>query len=131
VRFKICHESGIATKAARIKLLAGDVPVISFGTCVSNAKSIDFALDIIERNGEPCAKRGKRGGKKQVYRGSGTIRAGNDVIKMAKEAPPKDKVPLLQPMIRNGNIVADFSFSVEEARKRVQEQLKVIESASI
>ncbi|HID19868.1 MAG TPA: nicotinate phosphoribosyltransferase, partial [Methanophagales archaeon] len=28
----LCHESGIATKAARIKLLAGDVPVISFGT---------------------------------------------------------------------------------------------------
>jgi len=101
------------------------------GTCVSNAKSIDLALDIIERDGEPCAKRGKRGGKKQVYRGSGTIRAGNDVIRLAKEAPPKDKVPLLQPMILNGSIVADFSFSLEEARKLVQEQLTVIEGASI
>ena len=28
----LCHESGIVTKAARIKRLAGDVPVISFGT---------------------------------------------------------------------------------------------------
>ncbi len=87
--------------------------------------------DVIERDGEPCAKSGKRGGKKQVYRGSGTIRAGNDVIRLAKEAPPKDKVPLLQPMILKGNIVADFSFSVEEARKRVQEQIRVIEGASI
>ena len=101
------------------------------GTCVSNAKSIDLALDIIERDGEPCAKRGKRGGKKQVYRGSGTISAANDVIRLAKEAPPKDKVPLLQPMILNGNIVADFSFSLEEARIRVHEQLTVIEGASI
>ncbi|RLG36685.1 nicotinate phosphoribosyltransferase, partial [Methanosarcinales archaeon] len=28
----LCHESGIVTKAARIKKKAGDVPVISFGT---------------------------------------------------------------------------------------------------
>ncbi len=53
------------------------------------------------------------------------------MIRLAKEAPPKDKVPLLEPMILNGNIVANFSFSLEEARKRVQEQLKFIEGAPI
>ena len=96
------------------------------GTSVSNAKCIDFALDIIEKEGEPCAKRGKRGGKKQVYRKKGAIEEGKDEIRLAKEAPPKDMVPLLKPMILNGKIVEDFSFSLKEARSRVQEQLKSV-----
>ena len=96
------------------------------GTSVSNAKCIDFALDIIEKEGEPCAKRGKRGGKKQVYRKKGAIEEGKDEIRLAKEAPPKDMVPLLKPMILNGEIVEDFSFSLKEARSRVQEQLKSV-----
>ncbi len=89
------------------------------GTTVANAKSIDFALDIIEREGEPCAKRGKRGGKKQVYRRKGVIEAGKDVIRLVNEATPKDMEPLLKPMILKGAIVKDFSFSLEEARRRV------------
>ena len=98
------------------------------GTSVSNAKCIDFALDIIEKEGEPCAKRGKRGGKKQVYRKKGAIEEGKDEIRLAKEAPPKDldMEPLLKPMILGGKIVEDFSFSLEEARSRVQEQLKSV-----
>jgi nicotinate phosphoribosyltransferase len=38
------------------------------GTSVSNAPVIDFALDIVEKEGEPVAKRGKLGGKKEVWR---------------------------------------------------------------
>ncbi|MDP6459245.1 MAG: nicotinate phosphoribosyltransferase, partial [Candidatus Hydrothermarchaeota archaeon] len=38
------------------------------GTSISNAKTIDFAMDIIEMEGKPVAKRGKLGGKKEVYR---------------------------------------------------------------
>ncbi|NQE45759.1 putative nicotinate phosphoribosyltransferase [ANME-1 cluster archaeon GoMg2] len=94
------------------------------GTSVANAKCIDFALDIIEKEGWPCAKRGKRGGKKQVYRSRGVIEEGKDEMKLAKEAPPEDMEPLLKPMIVKGKIVDEFSFSREEARARVQEQLK-------
>jgi len=97
------------------------------GTSVSNARCIDFALDIIEKEGEPCAKRGKRGGKKQVYRRKGVIEEGKDEIRLAKEAPPEDMESLLKPMILKGKIVKDFSFSLEEARRRVQEQLKSVE----
>jgi len=99
------------------------------GTSVANAKCIDFALDIIEKEGEPCAKRGKRGGKKQVYRRKGVIEEGMDEIRLEKEVPPKEKdlEPLLKPMILGGKIVADFSFSLAEARKRVLEQLKSVE----
>ncbi len=96
------------------------------GTSVANARCIDFALDIIEKEGEPCAKRGKRGGKKQVYRRKGVIEEEKDEIRLVKEAPPKDMEPLLKPMILGGEIVSDFSFSLTEARRRVLEQLKVL-----
>jgi nicotinate phosphoribosyltransferase len=94
------------------------------GTSVANARCIDFALDIIEREGEPCAKRGKRGGKKQVYRRKGVIEEGRDEIRLVTEAPPKDMEPLLKPMMLKGKINEDFSFSLDEARRRVLEQLK-------
>lgn len=38
------------------------------GTSISNAPTIDFALDIVEKDGVPVAKRGKFGGRKAVYR---------------------------------------------------------------
>ena len=98
------------------------------GTSVANARCIDFALDIVEREGKPSAKRGKRGGKKQVYRSRGTIGMGKDVITLAgEEAPSGDMEPLLEPMIIGGEIVAGFSFSVEEARERVKAQLQRLE----
>jgi nicotinate phosphoribosyltransferase len=96
------------------------------GTSVANARCIDLALDIIEKEGEPCAKRGKRGGKKQVYRKKGVIEEGKDEIRLANEAPPEDIEPLLKPMMLGGKIVKDFSFSLEEARKMVLEQLKSV-----
>ena len=53
---------------AEIGELRDIVSGFGVGTSVANAKCIDFALDIVEIEGEPCAKRGKKGGKKQVYR---------------------------------------------------------------
>ena len=38
------------------------------GTAISNAPVIDFSMDIIEVNGQPIAKRGKRSGSKSVFR---------------------------------------------------------------
>jgi nicotinate phosphoribosyltransferase len=38
------------------------------GTAISNAPVVDFSMDIIEIEGEPLAKRGKRSGSKSVYR---------------------------------------------------------------
>jgi nicotinate phosphoribosyltransferase len=112
------------------------------GTSVANAKCIDFALDIIEREGKPCAKRGKMGGKKQVYRrrrkneGQNEIELerGNDEIRweteIEKEREMKEKgmemEPLLKPLIKKGELVNPSIFSLEEARKRVLDQLKLV-----
>lgn len=109
-----------------VRALRDIVTGFGVGTSVANARCIDLALDIIEKEGEPCAKRGKRGGKKQVYRRPGVIEEGSDVIQLATEPPPKDMEPLLKPMLLGGKIAAEFSFSLEEARHRVLEQLRYV-----
>jgi nicotinate phosphoribosyltransferase len=38
------------------------------GTCLSNARVLDYAMDIVEVDGEPRSKRGKMSGAKSVYR---------------------------------------------------------------
>ncbi len=37
------------------------------GTSISNAPTVDFALDLVELNGRPCAKRDRLGGRKSVW----------------------------------------------------------------
>lgn len=37
------------------------------GTSISNARVVDYSLDIVEIEGEPTAKRGKRSGAKQLF----------------------------------------------------------------
>jgi nicotinate phosphoribosyltransferase len=51
-------------------LSLSDVPVDGFGvgTSISNAPTVDFAMDIVEMKGVPVAKRGKLGGRKLVFR---------------------------------------------------------------
>jgi len=44
------------------------VDAYGVGTSISSAKVIDFAMDIIEVEGEPLAKRGKMSGSKRVLR---------------------------------------------------------------
>jgi nicotinate phosphoribosyltransferase len=47
-----------------------DAPIDGYGigTSVSNARTVDFALDIVAKEGEAIAKRGKYSGVKMVYR---------------------------------------------------------------
>ena len=44
------------------------VDAYGIGTAISNAPVIDFAMDIVEIDGEPLSKRGKMGGGKEVLR---------------------------------------------------------------
>ena len=43
------------------------VDAYGVGTAISNSPVVDFSLDIVEAEGEPTAKRGKRSGAKQLY----------------------------------------------------------------
>ncbi|MFC7167069.1 nicotinate phosphoribosyltransferase [Halospeciosus flavus] len=74
------------------------------GGYVSNADPVDFALDLVERDGEPCAKRGKLSGRKEVYRTAD----GAHSIGLAKRSAPDGAEALLDPLIRDGEIVREF-----------------------
>jgi len=82
------------------------------GGFVSNADPVDFALDIVEVEGEAGAKRGKLPGRKAVYRTAD----GEHLVVPDDEAAPDDAEPLLEPLIRDGEVVAEFSIDAAAER---------------
>jgi len=80
------------------------------GTSIANAPVLSFALDIMEIEGRPMAKRGKRSGSKQVWRLPGTV--DNVVLPAGKAAPVgadgRRAEALLKPLIADGKIVRDL-----------------------
>jgi nicotinate phosphoribosyltransferase len=99
------------------------------GTYVSCAPSVDFALDIVEVEGKPKAKRGKLGGKKMLWR---CPKCMEDVVyPWSKPAPscPQCKEamePMLKPLVKNGEIVTDFK-EPKQIREYVLEQISLLE----
>ncbi len=72
------------------------------GSYISNANPLDFALDIVEVDGELAAKRGKLDGKKEVYR----TPEGDHEIRPAGEDGNGE--PLFERVVEDGEIVASF-----------------------
>ncbi|GGL69536.1 nicotinate phosphoribosyltransferase [Halocalculus aciditolerans] len=98
-----------------LRALSPSVEGFGVGGYVSNADPLDFALDIVERDGEPCAKRGKLSGKKSVYR---TPDGGHHVGLAGRQGPANGE-SLLRPLIRDGELVREFD--LEEAAATVAE----------
>ena len=84
------------------------------GGHVSNAAPLDFALDIVEVDGEPAAKRGKLSGKKDVYR----TRDGGHHVGLATRPGPTGSSALLEPLLRDGDLVKAFDVDAAAARAR-------------
>ena len=82
------------------------------GGHVSNADPVDFALDIVEVEGEPAAKRGKLSGAKQVYRTPG----GGHHVGLAGREGPAGGEALLKPLIREGEVVREFDLDAATER---------------
>ena len=80
------------------------------GTAIANAPVLSFALDIMEIEGRPFAKRGKRSGSKQVWRRPGSVE--NVVLPAHKPAPVgpdgRPAEPLLKPFVAGGRLVRDL-----------------------
>ena len=81
------------------------------GTAIANAPVLNFALDIMEIEGRPMAKRGKWSGAKDVYRHRGAPR--ETVVLPAGQPPPARSdggvwEPLLKPLVAGGRIVRDL-----------------------
>ncbi len=79
------------------------------GTAIANAPVLNFALDIMEIEGRPMAKRGKWSGAKDVYRRRGSREA---VVVPAGRTPPAGDggawEPALKPLVAGGRIVRDL-----------------------
>jgi nicotinate phosphoribosyltransferase len=96
------------------------------GTSVSNAPTVDFAMDIIELEGKLVAKRGKLGGKKQVWRCPKCL---VDTVQLFKSPQPNcpecggKTQPMLKPLIEKGKMVAKLP-KPSEIRQYVLEQVK-------
>lgn len=101
------------------------------GTSIANAPVLSFALDIMEIEGTPMAKRGKRSGSKQVWRVPGTI--DNIVLAAGKPAPVgadgRKAEPMLKPLISGGKIVRDLP-PPRTLREYVLEQMAGIDIAA-
>ncbi len=94
------------------------------GTCISNAPTIDFALDIVEVEGVPFAKRGKHSGGKQVV--SCPSCSSRKVVPESAANPRcacgAGMEGLLLPAMRRGEVLAACR-SPRELRKRVLDQV--------
>ncbi len=98
------------------------------GTSLSNAKTIDYAMDIVEVEGKPCAKKGKFGGKKKVLRCKNCLE-----LVVLKEGDKIVECPACKGKLQNfyfkiiekGKIVYKFP-NIDEKRKYVLKQLEKI-----
>ncbi|PSQ01053.1 nicotinate phosphoribosyltransferase [Halobacteriales archaeon QS_4_70_19] len=85
------------------------------GGAISDADPVDFGLDIVAVEGDPAAKRGKLSLPKQAYR----TPDGAHHVGLAREEGPADGEPLLEPVVEDGEVVAEFDLDagIERARE--------------
>jgi nicotinate phosphoribosyltransferase len=93
------------------------------GTHISNAPTVDFAMDIVEMDGRPLAKRGKLSGLKTWWQHERTLES-SVVPRAAGQKPPGPGWRrVLQPAIRAGQAVGRLP-GPQQIRKRVLAQLE-------
>ncbi len=111
------------------KLCQAGAEGFGVGTSISNAPTIDLALDIIEKGGRAEAKRGKFSGRKQVWR---CQRCLQDLVLQADKKQPKclkcggSTEQMLKPLVSNGKPVGRMP-AADQIRKYVLEQLSQVE----
>jgi len=103
------------------------------GSYVTNADPTDFALDIVEVDGEPISKRGKLPGRKRVYRtkdgghhvalaDGGRTDGGAGADETIRSVPGNPE-PLLEPLVRDGEVVREFDVDAAAERARTDAEL--------
>jgi nicotinate phosphoribosyltransferase len=101
------------------------------GTAISNAPVLDFALDIVEIEGEPIAKRGKLSGAKQLYTCECGWRCVVPWNKKLRECPQcnREIEPRLVQFLKDGKLTKTLP-SPRKIREYVLGQLKLIHRIS-
>jgi nicotinate phosphoribosyltransferase len=93
------------------------VDAFGVGGAIANAPVVDFAMDIVSIDGVPCAKRGKKSGKKQVWQIPREKHRVQHRVLPADLPGPDDSTPLLETCIRDGVVLQRPALA--EARERV------------
>jgi nicotinate phosphoribosyltransferase len=122
---KIFVSGGLDEEMVKVLGEAG-AEAFGVGTAVSNAPTVDFAMDIIELEGRLVAKRGKLGGKKQVWRCPECLVDAVLPFDSPKPECPEcggEMEPMLKALIERGKIVAELP-EPKKIRRYVLEQTK-------
>jgi nicotinate phosphoribosyltransferase len=108
-----------------VRALRDVVDGFGVGTSLSNAPTVDYALDIVEVEGVPFAKRGKWSGRKQVYACEACGR--RSVLPAGGPGGPcpcgGSPAPLLSPAMRGGKTLAPPA-PARAVRERVARQVE-------
>ncbi|EMA67080.1 nicotinate phosphoribosyltransferase [Halorubrum kocurii] len=99
---------------ADLRELRDAVDGFGVGGYVSNADPVDFALDLVAVEGAPAAKRGKLSGAKDVYRTAD----GAHAVGLSDRSGPDGAESLMEPVIRDGEVVAGDAFDLDAAAER-------------
>jgi nicotinate phosphoribosyltransferase len=95
------------------------------GTSISNAPTIDFAMDIMEIEGKPVAKKGKKSGSKSLLRCDRCFNS--KVVPFTKKEETcfcgETMKDILKPAIKEGKLIRTHP-PVDEIRNYVLKQLK-------
>ncbi len=119
--------SGGLTEETIPPLLEAGADGFGVGTSLSNAPTVNFALDIVEVAGEPRGKRGKFSGSKTVHRCRGCL-VDLVVPRAPGGTPPtcptceEPTASLHQPILEDGEVVGGLD-TATDGRSRVLEQL--------
>lgn len=100
------------------------------GTALSNAPVLDLAMDIVEINGRPMAKRGKPSGRKQVWRCPSCRATVVAPWGRRAQAPCRCRrapQPLLKPLVNNHKLLRPLP-SAGTIRQSVLKQLSALAS---
>lgn len=113
--------SGSVDEGSIPALLEAGVDGFGVGTSLSNAPTIDFAMDIVEVEGKPAAKRGKFGGRKDLQRcpkdGTYEIGARTCLVCGSKMAPAFTQY------LDSGRVAGAIP-SLDQIRSRTAEELR-------
>ena len=130
-RLKILASSGL-DEFEIARLVGSDAPIDGFGVGTKLAVSdhaphIDMAYKLVEYAGQPRMKlssdKANPPGAKQVFRVLEHGEAQQDVLARKDEQPPANAQPLLQPVVRGGEVVDRALPALDHAREHADEAI--------
>lgn len=106
-------------------LVAAGADGFGVGTSVANAPTVNFAMDLVEVEGRPAAKRGKYSGRKEVFRCEADL-----TYQVGRQAPACPVCggkmgAMLEPYLEGGKRVRELP-KPEEIRASVLKQLEKV-----